>query len=113
MAIKGSVGSSVIDIGTGDTIIYQFSSPVERVAVESLSVFNTSASAITLSVYISPDATSSSGDQVAEYSVPADDSVQVAELIGQGLGPTENVIATGTAAGLNSKTTVTEYTDGS
>ena len=111
MAIKGNVGSGVIAILASDTTILDLSA--ERAAITAFSLHNTSVSTVTVEIYISPDLTSASGSQIDYISLNQDETKEVTGLIGQGIEDTENIIAVGSATGVNAVVTITEYTDGS
>lgn len=113
MAIKGNVGVSSQDILAGDTLVVDVVAPIERIAITAASLFNDTGAAVTVELFESPDATSASGDQIEEIAVPANSSVIVDSLLGQGYASTQNIVAVGSAVGVNFSYTRTEYTDGS
>lgn len=112
MTIKGNVGIGSISVLAADTTIYDPPASVERYAVSAFSVHNTTGAAVTVSIYNSPDLTSASGVRNAQYAVPANQSVDIVELIGQGFSSSRNIIAVGSAIGLRATMSVTTYDAG-
>lgn len=115
MAIKGNVGLGVVDIGVTDTTLLNPSAPVERVSVGAFSVHNDGSAGgnVTVEIFISPNATSASGKRVAYYVIRDNESVDINELIGEGLADTQFLIAKADVTGANAHVTVTEYDSGS
>lgn len=111
MAIKGNVGTGVIDIAAADTTVYDPSVTVQRYAVSAASIFNTTLGTLTVSVYVSPNLTSASGKKVAEYVIGSLQSADAVELIGQGF-VAQNIIAVGSGVGCNIMLSVTTYDGG-
>jgi hypothetical protein len=112
MSIRGNIGIGSVSIAAADTTIYDPPSTVERYAISAFSVHNTTAAAVTVSVYNSPDLTSAAGVRNAFYSIPANQSVDIVELIGQGFLSSRNIIAVGGAVGLRATMSVTTYDGG-
>ena len=124
MAIKGNVSAGVLNLGITDadvSVLNSGASP-SRVAVTAFSLFNTSAIAVTVNVYESPDATSAAGKLVATYVLAATGtagcSADVVECIGQGYASVTQLVCKiptlAVAAGdVNAKVTATQYTAGS
>ena len=110
MAIKVGLGTGVVNILTTDTVIF---SPVsiDRYEISAFNIHNTTGVAIIVSVYVSPDSTSASGDKIQQVSVGADASVDINGVIGQGY-TTDNIIAVAAAVGLNASLSRTEFTQG-
>ena len=113
MAIKGRVGLGVTDIIAGDTSVLIPADPNSRVAVVAFSLYNTTGANVTVDLFESPDTTSAAGKQIATYDIAADSSELVVECIGQGYELNENIIAVGSAVGVNARITQTEYTGSS
>ena len=111
MAIFGNVGLGVEDVLAGDTVLMQPSAS-QRWAITGASFYNDTGAAVTITLFSSPDGTSASGDQVDSFSVPANDSVEPPSILGQGYANGENLIAVGSAIGVNASLTVAKYTDG-
>jgi len=111
MAIKGNVGSGVINVLASDTVIRQQQSGVDRYHVSAFNVYNTTALSVAITVYVSPDLTSASGDEVATHLIAANDEIDINAVIGQGYANL-NIIAVGSAVGLNASITSTEYSNG-
>ncbi len=114
MAIKGNVGTGIIAILASDTTLLDAASGTrERAAVTAAYMHNTSASTVTVNIYISPDLTSASGAIIDTYSMNAGSTMDISGIIGQGFGPTNNIIAVGSGTGINAYLTIIEYTAGS
>jgi hypothetical protein len=111
MAIRTNVGTGVVPVQAADTTLFA-PSVIDRYQVGSCNVYNTTASAITFNVYISPDLTSAAGDLIFSKSIGAGAEIDINPIVGQGYA-TENVIVTGSAVGLNAQLTRTEYDNGS
>ena len=112
MTIKANVSLPVTAIGTTDTVLIETTTQGERVAVSALSLNNTTAGTVNVSLYISPDLTSASGTLVDTIALGANDDDQPLTLIGQGLTSTQNLIAVADVAGSNAKPTITTYDGG-
>lgn len=112
MSVRGNLGSPAIVVGVADTVIYQPTLPVERVAVSALNVFNTGATNV-IQFFVSPDLTSAAGTLIAEVKVGTNKTVDVSAIIGQGYEVGENIIAQASIAGSSASITVTEYDGGS
>lgn len=119
MAIKSNVSTAPIDLAaatTDTTLVAEVASP-SRNAITGFSLFNTAAGARAVEIYESPDTTSAAGTLVASYTIDAGASVDVVELIGQGLSAGQNIIGLQTTGGasladVNAKITLTQYTAG-
>jgi len=117
MSIIGNVGILTMDVGAVgvNTVVFDFTN---RIAVSAFSIHNTQALNRQVSIYASPDLTSSAGKRVAVYEFGPDESFDINEVIGQGYPASENVIvvqdtAGGVSGDLNLKLTYTNYTGGS
>jgi len=121
MAIQSNLSVAPIDLvatATGDTTLIASVASPSRQAVTGFSLFNTQATARAVDIYESPNTTSASGKKIATYTIDALSSVDVVEIIGQGLSAGQNIIGrqTTSAAALgdvNCKRTTTSYTAGS
>lgn len=114
MATRSNLGTGIVSIvGAGDTTIFT-PSGIERYQVGSFNVFNSSAGALTLNVYISPDLTSASGKLIFTQTIASFAEIDVNTVVGQGY-LLDNVIGTVTEAtnGLSAQLTRTEYDSGS
>lgn len=111
MAIRSDVDLGLVSVGTGDTAVIAVPSNVERIGITAASAHNTTGGELDLTLWESPDLTSASGDQVANYTINAGDSVDIQEVLGQSYENT-NIIAQGSAAGINFRATCTTYTEG-
>jgi hypothetical protein len=111
MSIRGNVGVGTVAVLAGDTTLYDPPATVERYAISALSLHNTTAAPVTVTLYNSPNLTSASGVRNAQYAIPANQSVDVVELIGQGF-TTRNIIAVGSGVGVNATMSVTTYDGG-
>ena len=112
MAIKGNVGIPALAVTTGDTVLVNPTSlGVERVAITAMLFANTTAGAITVLVYESPDLTSASGELIDTVIVPISGNIS-ADIIGQGYTTSQNIIGVASGAGVNASTAVTTYDDG-
>lgn len=116
MSIKGNVGQAVLGLAAfgDDSTVIDFS---DRVAITAMSLHNTVATDRTVHFFESPDTTSASGTRIAVHTLPAGESVDLGEIIGQGYLPTQNIIAVvqtvGIADDLNVKLTYILYTGSS
>ena len=114
MAIFGNLGIDTVDVSTSDTTILNVSATqYERVAVSAFSLHNDGVVDISVEVFISPDATSASGDRVARIAISAGGSADVNELIGQGYDDTKYIVAKANVVGVNASLSYTGYTEGS
>ena len=117
MGIKANVGLGPIEVLAGDTTLIDptgESGTAERVSVNCLSVHNDGSAGgpVTISIYISPDTTSAAGERVARYVIGDGASIDIVELIGQGLEDLY-IIGVGNMLGLIATPTITEYDGGS
>ena len=117
MAILSNVGAPPIDLAAFslDTTILDIAA---RIAVTAMSIHNTAGANRIVEIYVSPDTTSASGKRIALYDIVADASIDVGELIGQGIVETDAVIAVqqtaaAVAGDLNCTVTHILYTEGS
>ena len=112
MAIRGNIDGGAISILAADTTLVDISAltSVERIAISGLSIHNTAVVSVTVTVYQSPNLTSASGKRLAYYSLAPNESADVIEMIGQGF--LTNIIAVGSAVGVNAKVSYTTYTAG-
>ena len=118
MAVFSNQSVAPIDLAASatDTVLIAAVATTSRLAINAFSLFNTTASTtITVDLYQSPDATSASGKKIATYTFDGSTSVQVIELIGQGLSAGQNIIGRVTTGAIvlgdvNCKRTTTLYT---
>jgi len=110
MAITANIGIPVINLAAGDNTVLNPTAPTVRDGTQTVTIYNTTGGAIDVSFYESPDLTSASGDLFSTNSVPANGSLQIAEVEGQGFEVGQNLIAVPTGAGCNLKLTVTRTT---
>ncbi len=110
MAIAANVGLPIININAGDNTILNPSGSTVRDGVQTATIYNTTGAAIDVSFYQSPNLTSASGDLFSINSVPANGSLQVTEVEGQGFEVGQNLIAVASLVGCNLKLTVTRTT---
>lgn len=110
MTIRSGIGLPVLDIGTSDTTVLDITVDARKL-LTAFSIHNTTATAIEVTLWESPNTTSASGDQIAVYSIAGNTSIDVQEIIGQGYDDSRYIIAQGDAAGCNRVVTFTEYTD--
>lgn len=86
-----------------------------RFGITGMSIFNTTASTVlAVDFYDSSNTTSASGTKIASYILDGNTSVDVVELIGQGVAATRNIIGRVTTGGatlgqLNCKISYTQY----
>lgn len=120
MAIQSNISTGVTDLAAANTDTVLLAEAVgTRFAITAFSIFNTTASTqLTIDIYESTDGTSAAGKKVASYTLDGNTSVDIAELIGQGLIAGNNIVGRVTTGGatlgeLNSKLTYTRYTAGS
>lgn len=111
MAIFGNVGLGVTDVLAGDTVLFEVPSD-ERYSVTGASFFNDTGAGVTVTLFNSPDDTSASGDQVDEFIVPANDSLEPPSILAQGYAAGIRLIAVGSGVGVNASLTVAKYTAG-
>jgi len=110
MAIRSNIGEGVVNVLTGDTMLFN-PAGIDRYQVGSCNVHNTTGADIVVSVYVSPDTTSAGGDRVFNDTVPAGRDIDINSIVGQGY-IADNIIIVGAAVGLNAQLTRTEYTNG-
>ena len=117
MAIQGNLSAGVQELAAsnGDKSLHNIAF---RTAITGFSLFNTTAVNVVVEIYESPNGTSASGEQVAQYTMAPDSSVDVVECIGQGYAASIQIIAKITTAGINAgdvtgKVTYTRYTGAS
>ena len=112
MGIKSGVRTSTgsIDIGISPTETEIFEVPTsERYKVEACSIHNTTTGSIVVKLYnTTSDITS--GKEVANISVPANESEDASSVIGEGYPAAEKLLIQAAAAGLNVTTTITVWT---
>ena len=115
MPIYSNKGLGVTAIAATDTSLVVPADPVDRLAISAFSIHNdgSAGGTVTVELFLSSDTTSAAGDRVAFYSVPDDGSVDVLELIGQGLAQGENIIGKASGTGLNAHITTINYDGGS
>ncbi len=114
MAIKGNVGTGVISILAADTTLLDpDAGDRERAAVSAAYLYNTSASTVTVGIFVSPDLTSASGKKIDNYVMAASSTMDISAIIGQGFSATQNIIAVGSGTGVNALLTIVEYTESS
>lgn len=101
MSIKSGLPIGPIAVTTGDTTIFDLSAVVgvDRYRIEAMSAHNTTGASVSVLFYYSPDTTSASGDEIANVSISANDTVDINAIIGQ--GRLDNIIAVGSAVGVN------------
>ena len=112
MGIKSGVRTSTgtIDIGTSPAETEIFTVPnAERYKVEACSIHNTTGSAIVVKLY-NTTSNLAGGKEVANISVPANESEDVSSIIGEGYPAGEILLIQAAATGLNVTTTVTVWT---
>lgn len=121
MAVRVGLSDGVQELGASaaDVVVHN---KTTRTVISAFSIFNTTANNVDLSVYDSPDDTSASGEEIANFTMgpkgAADDELDVNAAIGQGYAANQRCIVVintaGIAAGgLNTKLTYTEYTGNS
>lgn len=114
MAIRGNIGVSAQEIiNPGDTHLVNITGSVERIAITAASLYNNSGAAVQVNLFESPDATTASGTKIDQISVPANGTISVGSLLGQGYSAAQNIVATAAAANVFFSYTRTEYDDGS
>lgn len=114
MTIKAGVGLDTVAITASDTSLVVPADPQDRVEITMLTLYNSSGASRVVEFYSSSDATSASGEQIAQVSMAADETVIVPELIGLGLAQGSNLIAkNATGDGVVASITITEFTGGS
>lgn len=108
MAIESGKSLGTVAILAADTVLIN-TVGLDRQVISSGIIHNTTAGVITVNFYDSPDLTSASGSLIASISVGANTQKNITDLIGQSFPVNQNLIAVGTAAGTNSRITVTQY----
>lgn len=111
MTIRSNLGTGPIDVLAADTVIYQQAAEVDRYLVSGLNVYNDTGASVTIDFYISPDTTSASGDKVDSITLSAGNEQDINGIVGQGY-TSLNVIAVGSAVGVNCSMTYTSYDGG-
>lgn len=114
MAIKSNVPVPVIEVADVDTVLLRPLSPITRAAVQTFVLHNPSGANVTITIFESPDETTASGTQVAEYILGPDETADVFEVVGQSYASAlpQNLIAIADVVGANARLTITQY-DGS
>lgn len=120
MSIKSGVSSAPTDLAaaSNDTTLFAELTSPSRAAITGMSLFNNAVASRIVDIYESPDTTSAAGEKIASYNIDANASVDVVELIGQGVSSGQNIIGRQTTGGasagdVNCKLTYTLYTAGS
>lgn len=116
MAIKSNISPAPIALAAASTDTTLLAAVTgSRFGITGMSIFNTTASTVlTVDFYDSSNTTSASGTKIASYTIDGNSSIDVVELIGQGLLATRNIIGRVTTGGatlgqLNCKITYTQY----
>jgi hypothetical protein len=116
MAIRSNISPAPIALAAASTDTTLLAAVVgSRFAITGMSIFNTTAStSLTVDFYDSSNTTSASGTKIASYTLDGNSSIDVVELIGQGVLATRNIIGRVTTGGatlgdLNCKMTYTQY----
>jgi hypothetical protein len=116
MAIRSNISPAPIAlaaVSTDTTLLAAVTG--SRFGITGMSIFNTTASTdLTVDIYDSSNTTSASGTKIASYIVGGNSSIDVVELIGQGVAATRNIIGRQTTSGatsgqLNCKISYTQY----
>jgi hypothetical protein len=116
MAIRSNISPAPIAlaaVSTDTTLLAAVTG--SRFGITGMSIFNTTASTdLTVDIYDSSNTTSASGTKIASYIVGGNSSIDVVELIGQGVAATRNIIGRQTTVGatsgqLNCKISYTQY----
>lgn len=115
MAIRTGISPAPIAlaaVSTDTTLLAAITG--SRLQVTALSLYNNAASPRTVGIYDSSNTTSASGTLIATYTIDAGASVDVVEMIGQGLAATRNLIGRQTTGGallgdVNAKITYTNF----
>ena len=111
MSIRSNLGAGVVNVTVVDTILFEPDVSIDRYHISACNVYNTTVSTLTLSVYVSPDLTSASGNLVDVVTIGSGSEVDINAIIGQGYEQ-QNIIVQGSALGLNASLTRTEYSGG-
>lgn len=116
MAIRSNISPAPIAlaaVSTDTTLLAAVTG--SRFGITGMSIFNTTASTpLTVDIYDSSNTTSASGTKIASYTIDGNSSIDVVELIGQGVAATRNIIGRVTTSGatlgqLNCKLSYTSY----
>lgn len=121
MAVRVGLTDGVQQLGasTDDTVVHN---QTNRTAISAFNIYNSTANNVELTVYDSPDDTSASGEERANFTIGpkgfADDALDVNEVIGQGYAANTRIIVVVNTAGivagdLTTKLTYTVYTGNS
>ena len=116
MAIKSNVDTGTLSLVVADNVLVNSaSSPtfddVSRYAISALSLYNTTSSSVTVTIYRSPDTTSASGTILDVVVVPANSQADAGGLIGLSVS-LEYIICTVSAVGVNATAAVITYGTG-
>lgn len=115
MAIRSNISPAPVQlaaVSTDTTLLAAITD--SRLAITGMSLFNNAAAPRVVDIYDSSNTTSASGVKVASYSIDANTSVDVVELIGQGVAATRNIVGRQTTSGaalndVNCKITYTNF----
>lgn len=115
MAIRTNISPAPVQLAaasTDTTLLAAVAS--SRLAITGMSLFNNAAAARIVDIYDSSNTTSASGIKIASYTIDLNSSVDVVELIGQGVAVTRNIIGRQTTGGaiandVNCKITYSVY----
>lgn len=119
MAVRTGVSTGVTPLAaaTTDTVIMANQGSGNRSSVTAATLYNTTGGNLDVSIYESANDTSASGELLDTLTVPANDSLNIAAIIGQGFASGQRIIAVAGAGAvlgdINAKLTLTQYTAGS
>lgn len=111
MAVRAFVDAGTISLSVGDNTLVNFSSLTDtsRYGITACSLYNNTANTVAISLYRSPNTTSSSGTLLDVVNVPPNSQEDVGGLIGLSIANTNNIIANTSAVGVTATTTLTTF----
>lgn len=116
MAVRGNVSDGLVELAaaSSDTTLLQPTVAFNRWAVTAAVLSNTQAANRVVELYESPNTTSASGTLITTYTIAANSTVLVEEIIGQSYESGQNIIAVQTTGGASlgdvvSRITYTTY----
>jgi hypothetical protein len=112
MAIKGNNSEGLLELAaaSSDTTLLLPTVAFNRWAVTAAVLHNVSAANRIVEIYESPNTTSASGTLTATYTLAADETVLIEEIIGQSYEPAMNIIGRQTTGGASAGDVVARLT---
>lgn len=108
MTITAKNSTGIIEVLTTDTVIIETPS---KVGIEAFSAHNTTGSDVTVEFFISNNNTSELTERVCNYTIKANEQLDINAIIGQGYNSNLWILAKASAVGINCYLTYTEFTE--